>query len=1094
MVEILGNKRRLILLVIMFILPTMILAQDARPLMRYPDITDDLIVFVYGRDIWTVPSAGGIASRLTLHEGHEYTPKFSPDGSLIAFTAAYDGNNDVYVMDRYGGNIKRLTYHPSSDIVIGWNTAKNKIIFNSSRKSGLEYKHLFMISPDGSGLEDIPVFECAFGSFSVDGKSIAFNKVDRLDRTWKRYYGGTATDVYLYNFETQEQLQLTDYKGEDHLPMWLDNKVYFNSDRDGVLNIYAYDLHTNLIEQITRHSDYDVQRPSAGGSKIIYELCGTLWVLDTQTGQTNKVDVQIKADAPEVRPYVRDVSDMITNIELSPTGQRALLVARGELFTVPAEHGQTRNLSNNCGSREKDAVWSPDGTKVAYLSDVSGEYEIYIVDPKADSAPFKLTTHQSGYRHSLKWSPDSKKLAYADETLRCFYIDITTKKIIEIDKADYEHMDVAQDVKPISDYSWSPDSRYLAYSKMGSDLLYKIYIYALEENRIYQISNDLFNDFNPAFTLDGQHLVFISNRRFEPVFCDFEWEMVYKKIAGIYCLTLQKDGEALFPYRHDEENSGDSTITEKKSSDKSGKVKSNKTVIDFKGLYQRIEAFPVDNGNYRNLSVNDNRVFYLNSEEGDYNRFEFRDLGPRTLHAFLLEDREESTMIEGITDYKLSPSGNKIIYQSGNTIGIVDASASNASGQKLDLSDVTMKIDPIREWTQIFNDVWRLERDYYYDPGMHGLDWPAMKEKYGSLVKYASCRQDLEYLIGELIGELSSSHTYVYAGDNRKTAEYISVGLLGADYEVDSVANRFKIARIIRTSDWTRSRVPPLAKPGLNIKEGDYILKVNGQAVTADRSIYSYFQGLSGRQVILSVNEIPNLNGAREVIVEPVGREFAMRFYSWAEQNRRLIDSLSGGEIGYIYFPDTYTSSAREFARQYYSQTNKKGLVIDARYNGGGLGPEIFLHRLAERPLAYWSRRYSHDQISPYYVSDAHMVCLTDKHAGSGGDEFPYQFRLRGMGPVVGTRTWGGLTGISAYMYLLDGGVVTVPDYRIYDDAGKWVIENEGVTPDIVIELHPAEMQRGYDAQLHKAIELLKNKIKTEPRQWPRHEPYPSEK
>ena len=1084
-----GKTIHLTGIIFFLILTSLLYAQDTHPLMRYPDICDDLIAFSYARDIWTVPVEGGTATRLTVNEGEEYNPKFSPDGSLIAFSAEYDGNDDVYVMDRLGGNIKRLTFHPESDVVVGWNPANNKIIFNSTRKSGNDYYHLFMVAPDGTGFEEVPVFECAVGSFSPDGRSIAYNRVNRLYRTWKRYFGGTASDIYLYEFETGNFKRITDFKGEDRLPMWIGDKIYFSSDRNGTLNIFSYDLATHEFDYLTQHKYYDVRFPSDGAGKIVYELGGTLRVLDLQSGQDRQVDIRIGSDAPEVRPYLRDISDLITEIALSPSGQRALLVARGEIFNLPAEEGTTLNLSHNSGSREKDAVWSPDGSRVAYISDVSGEYEIYVIDSRGESEPIKLTTHTSGYRHALKWSPDSKKLAYADETLRCYYLDIATRKITQVDKADYEHMDVSQNVKEISDFSWSPDSRYIAYSKMNEDLLNRIYIYSLEENRSYQISNDQFSDFNPVFTPDGEHLIFISNRRFEPVFCDFEWEMVYKKIAGIYDLILRRDGQPIFPYKND----GDAVEDTAPAKD-TGKKDADKTIIDFDGLYQRIEAFPLENGNYRSVTVNDDFVFYLNGAEGDYNPFEFRDLEPRKLYAFSIEDREEKEITNSTTGYVLSADGNKILYRSGDRLVLINADNSGAGGDDLDLSGVSMLIDPRAEWTQIFNEAWRLERDYFYDPGMNGVDWPAMKEKYGSLVKYASCRQDIEYLIGELIGELSCSHTYVYDGENRREAEPVSVGMLGADYAVDAASNRYKIEHIIRTTDWTRGNLPPLNQPGVNINEGDYILRVNNREVTADSSIYSYFQNLANQLITLTVNDKPTLSGAREVLVKPTGGEFSMRFYQWAERNRQIVDSISGSQLGYMYFPDTYTSSAREFARQYYGQTNKKGLVIDARNNGGGLGPEVFLHRLQARPLAYWTRRYSHDQVSPYYVSDAYMVCVTDRHAGSGGDEFPYQFRLRGMGPVIGTRTWGGLVGISTYMKLVDGGEVTVPDYRIYSREGKWVVENEGVIPDITVDLNPAEMARGYDAQLHKAIELLQEEIRNNPREWPRHEPFPSEK
>ena len=1078
-------KRLIPFLAFLILIPNvcLVISAERRPLMRFPDIHGNTVVFIYGEDIWSVPAAGGVATRLTIHDGQERFPKFSPDGSSIAFTGEYDGNADVYVMNAYGGEITRVTYHPGYDQVVGWHPAKNKIMFISRRKH-FGFTKLYLISPDGTGLEEVIFHNIAQGSFSPDGKKIAYNRVSRENRTWKRYKGGTAQEVYLYDLESNEERNLTNFRGTDRIPMWVGDKIYFASDRDGVLNIYSVDPQTGTIEQITRHTAYDVRRPSAGTGKIVYELGGSLWMLDVATKQTKQIPVKIETDVPEVRPVFVEVADLIQGIDISPNGKRALVVARGEVFTVPKENGPTRNLTQDSGSRDKDAVWSPDGKTIAYFSDKTGEYELYLVDPFKKRPPVRLTTHKDGYRHTLRWSPDSKKIAYTDQTLTLYIIDVATKKITKVDRAEYENIDVSLDLKPIYDFAWSPDSRFLTYSKMNQDLAYQVYIYALETGKVHSVSNGLFNDFHPIFSRNGKRLFFVSNRRFNPTFCDFEWEMVYKKTSGIYCLTLQKDAGSFLPFKSDEDPSSE-------TGEKPAKDKGTVVTIDFDGIADRIETLPLPRGNYRYPTAGENTLFYLNRDEGDFNRFEFRVPETMNLFAYDFETQKEKKVIDEINRYRLSADASSIVYQKGEAIGIIASSERESAGSPLNLADLRMRLDPMAEWKQIFNEAWRMERDFYYEPNIHGLDWTAMKEKYGRLLPYASCRQDIQFIIGELIGELNTSHTYVYGGDTRRDADRVNVGMLGVDYTVDEAANRYRIQRILSTPDWSRGTFPPLAKPGLNVKEGDYILAVNGQEVTADKNIYAYFQDLADKQVTLVINSKPSKTGAREIVVQPARGDRTLRYLDWAEQNRLVAEKASNGQIGYIHMPDTYTGSAREFPKYFYGQTRKKGLIIDGRFNGGGLDPAIFLQRLQKKPWSYWTRRYSHDQASPNFSVNAHMVCLTNRQAGSGGDELPWEFQYFKMGPVIGTRTWGGLVGVSMFIAMIDGGGLTAPDYRIYDPQGKWVVENEGVTPDIEIDLHPAEMARGYDAQLMKAIEVLTEKIEQDPRTWPEHEPFP---
>ncbi len=1061
---------------------TRLLGAENTPLLRFPDIHKDKVVFVSGEDIWIVPSEGGEAQRLTIHDGEEKFPKFSPDGEYIAFTGEYDGNSDVYVMNNQGGDITRLTYHPDYDEVIGWHPTENKILFTSSRApgTGIPTTRIYSVSPDGGLPEPMILVEAARGSLSPDGKKIAFNKTARENRTWKRYKGGRAQEIYLYDLEDKKEKQLTDFEGTDRIPMWIDDKIYFSSDRDGHLNLYSITPQGDKITQLTDHNKYDVRRPSAGKNKIVYEHGGDIWVLDINNGAKKKIDITIGNDAPEARARRIKLKEYITGIGIAPNGQRALIEARGEVFNVPRNHGAVYNLTESSGARDKDPAWSPDGEKVAYLSDQSGEYEIHIIDAKGKEKAVKLTNHEKGYRHTLRWSPDGKKIAFTDQTLTLYFLNVENEKIVKVDKAEYESVDVPIDEKPIYDFSWSPDSRYLAYSKMTKKQVFQVFVYSLENKKAHNVSQNLFNDFHPVFTSDGNHLLFVSNRYFNPVFGDFEWEMVYKDVAGIFALTLQKEGKPFLPLRNDEAVSN-------KEKEKSG---SKQVEIDFEGLPNRIEELPLSPGNYRYLSVNDNSLFFMDKEEGDFNRFEFREVRTMNLYAFDLKSREKREVISSVESYKLSGDGNSIAYKRGEKVGIISVKETNSKGHPLDLSELEMLLQPRKEWNQIFNEAWRMERDFYYEEGMHGVDWNQMHKKYGALLDRATCRQDVRYLIGELIGELNTSHTYIFGGDKKREAESVNVGMLGADYKIDEKANRYQFKKILRDASWNRSAKSPLDKPGVNVEAGDYLLAVNGEEVTGDKNIYSYFQGQANEQIRLLVNENTDIQTAREIMVKPLRSERSLRYINWVERNRIKVNELTDGKVGYIHFPDTYMGSATFFPRYFYSQLRKDGLIIDGRFNSGGLDPYIFLNRLNTKPLAYWTRRYSHDQTIPPTTTTAHMVCLTNKYAGSGGDMLPYEFRKLDMGKIIGTRTWGGLVGVSQFIPLIDGGMLTAPDYRIYDPEGNWIIENEGVTPNIRIELDSEKMSEGKDVQLRKAIEEVMDEIDENPVKWPEHKPF----
>lgn len=1084
-------------------------------LARQPDLHGDRIAFVHAEDIWTVPAAGGVARRLTFHEGEEKSPRFSPDGSRIAFTGEYDGNADVYVMNPEGGNITRLTYHPGADEVIGWHPVRGKVLFRSGRDTPGGYTRLYLIAPDGSDLEVLPLHEAGWGEFQADGSRLAYTRSATEDRTWKRYRGGLAPDLFLYDFATGTDRRLTSERGTESFPMWAGGTLFYLSDADGVMNLHSMDPASGVTRQWTRFTDFDIGRPAVGNGKVIFDRGGRLEILDPVDGRVTPVPVQILADAPETRPYLKNVKGWITGLGLSPDGSRAVVVARGDVFTVPREKGVVRHLSRDPGSRDKDAVWSPDGRRIAFLSDRTGEYEVHVTDPLGKDTPVRLTTHTDGYRFALRWSPDSRKLAFSDQTLTLSCLDVETKAVTRIDKAEYEAMDLAIDTKPIHDHAWSPDSRHLAYTKMGPDLVNRVWVHSLETGEHRAVTGGPLDSFGPVFSEDGRRLFFISNRRFDPTYSDMDFEFVFKKVAGIYSLALTNGTPALFPpITGDEEaevkkeppkdstaaggkpgtqeTASASTSAAKPSGDAKGSSETPKTptpdakvprtVVEFAGIEDRVEPLPLPRGNYRKLGVAGGSVFFLDAPDGDFNRFDIREPGPRQLRAFDLVKRKERTVLEGVSDYALSADGKRLAWRKEDTLGIVDAASENAKAEPLDLSELTVRHDPRAEWRQIYHEVWRIERDYFYDPGMHGLDWAAIRERYQPLLEAAVSRAEVRWVLGELIGELATSHTYVYGGDRRRKVERVSVGLLGADVVADPVSGRWRIRRILRAADWTSGRLPPLAAPGVDVREGDYLLAVDGNPVTVRRELHAAFEGLAGRVVRLTVSTDPAGAGSRDTLVIPSSDEQRFRYLDWLETNRKTVEAASGGRIGYLHLPDTFTGSAEMFPQYWYGQTQKEGLIVDGRFNGGGLDPDPFLNRMNQPVLYHWTRRYSHDYSTPLVTSTAHKALLTNRQAGSGGDMLPSEFQLKKMGPVIGTRTWGGLVGISMFTPLVDGGGITAPDYRVYTPDGRWIIENEGVQPDIEIDLDPAEMLQGRDAQLMKAVEHLMEKIRSEPR------------
>ncbi len=1063
-------------------------APDARAgegrLLRMPAIHGDQVVFTYAGDLWTVGRSGGTARRLTTHDGDEDLARISPDGKWIAFTGQYDGNTDVYVMPAEGGEPRRLTFHPGADQVITWSPDSKEIYFRSSRMSSTRrYDRVFHVPVEGGWPEPVALPICERLSFSPQGTDrAAFTWLNREFRTWKRYRGGTAEDIWIYDFKRQKSSRVTDWEGTDRFPMWHGNTIYFLSDRENwKLNLWAYDVDTRQFSRVTDFKEYDVRWPSLGGDSIVFENGGWLYVLDLPDGKPRKIDVSLETDAVSARPELKNVSDLIGGAGLSPSAKRAVFEARGEIFTVPAEHGDVRRLTSTPGVYERFPAWSPDGRWVSYFSDETGEYELYVRPQDGSGEPRQVTHGRSSFMFSQKWSPDSRKIAFPDKTWSLFWVDVESGKVTPVDKSE---------IDDIREYAWSPDSQWLTYVKLDPNDYGSIWVHSLDSGKGARVTDRLTDDFSPGFGPDGKYLYFLSKRHLNPTFGDFAFEYVLEDASGLYAVSLAKDTPRPFPPLSDEEtpkseDSGkakEGAKGKKQDKDEEASAESVPVMIDVDGLAGRVSEVPVPAGDYSDLIPADGKLFYLSRGSADAG-----DEGPPRGHDELLyfdsDKREVKTVLVGIGGYELTPDAAKVLYRSGPTWGIVDASENQKVGDgRLDTGGLMTVVDPRAEWHEIFVDAWRLERDFYYDPGMHGLDWKAMRARYEPLVDHVGSRADLNYVIGELIGELSTSHTYVYGGDQPEV-RHVNVGLLGADFSLDRGAGRYRFAGILENSNWDEDVIAPLARPGVDIHEGDYLIAVDGESVTADRSVYAWFQNLAGKQVKLTVGPSPDGKNTREATVTPIGSEGALRYEQWVAANRQRVYDATDGRVAYIHMPNTAMAGVKRFSRDFYNQTDKEGVILDGRFNSGGFIPDYMVDRLSRPFLGLWSRREGRDFRTPQAAIVGPKVCVTNSWAGSGGDAIPYFFREAGLGPIVGTRTWGGLVGISRGIRLLDGGSVTIPDFGFWIPGKGWQVENHGVDPDYEVINLPEELAAGRDPQLEKAIELVKAELaKTPPR------------
>jgi tricorn protease len=1066
---------------------------DAR-MLRFPDVSADRIVFVYAGDLWTVSENGGLARKLSSPKGQELFPKFSPNGQVIAFSGNYDGNTDVYVMSADGGTPKRLTHHPEADLVVEWYPDGKHILYRSRMISpSRRFNRFFKQSIEGGMPETLALPYGELASFSPDGKRMVFQFLDRQFRHWKRYRGGWASDLWLYDFTRNTSEKLTDFEGTDAIGMWHKNTIYFLSDQDvrKKLNIWAYELKRKRFRQVTRFAEYDVKWPSIGPDAIVFENGGKLHLLDLASETSRPISIQVPADLPEVRTKLKDASKNTRNFTLSPSGKRALFEARGEIFTVPEKHGSVRNLTNTSGIAERFPAWSPDGKQVAYFSDRIGEYELYVRPSDGKGSERQITTGGNVFRYDPVWSPDSKLIAFSDKTGSLFVVDIADGEPRLVDKDEWWMM---------ATYSWSPDSRWLAYSKNMENYLRAIMIYDANEHKTHQVTSDYYNDRYPVFGPEGKYLFFYSYRTFTPVYGNLDSTWIYPNCTGIYAATLRKDvNSPIAPLSdeeqgEEEEEDKDEDKKEEANSEKDSekgdkdKKKSKLVEIDFDGFENRIVKLPIESGNFGPMHAVKGKVIFLRYPAAGAAK---RDEPGGVLFYYDLEEREEKKVISGINTYDLSADGKKVIYRSKTTYGIIDlAEDKKVDDGKITTDKIKAWINPREEWEQIFNEAWRVQRDYFYDPNMHGLDWEAIKKRYELLLPYVVDRADLNYVIGEMIAELNASHTYVRGGD-LESPEKISVGLLGCDFELDRTNNAYRIKKIYEGAAWDAEVRSPLRQPGLDINEGDYLLAVNGLKPDTSKDPWSAFQGLADEVVTLTINSVPSMTDARDVIVKPIASERRLRNLAWMESNRRKVEQATNGRVGYIYVPDTGRNGQNELVRQFIPQRIKEGLIIDERFNSGGQIPDRFIELLNRPIYNYWARRDHREWQTPFVAHTGPKVMLINSWSGSGGDAFPYYFRKAGQGPLIGTRTWGGLIGITGNPRPIDGGFVSAPTFGFWNTEGNWEVEGYGVEPDYEIENAPHEMVAGRDPQLEKAVEVVLETLKKDAPRRPKKPVYP---
>lgn len=1073
-------------------------AYSQTKLLRFPDIRGDKVVFTYGGDLWTAPAAGGSATHLTSHPGVEVFGKFSPDGKWIAFTGQYDGDEQVYVIPTSGGEPRQLTFYPSrgplpprwgwDNQVFGWSKDGKRIFFRSLRDSwSLPIARLYSVSVDGGPTEPLPMPTAGSGDFAPSGTEMVYSPQSRDFRSEKRYSGGQANQLYIFDMKTNAAKRITEGPRPTRDAMWIGDTIFFNSDRDGHFNLYAYSVSGGKTTQVTTNKQYDVRWPSSDNEdQIVYELNGELQVLDTKSRKSTPISINVPDEGIARRPSRVPVGSLIESYNLSPKGERVLISARGDIFTAPIEKGPSRNLTHSSGAHDKWPSWSPDGSQIAFISDLSGEEELYLQVQDGSKPAEQITRGGSAMRYQPEWAPDGKRIAFGDKDGKVYILTMADRKVTEI--AD-------SPLGQVRDYTWSPRGNYLAFTMPNENQFQSVYIWSAADNQVRRVTDNYFNSYNPAWDPQGNYLYYLSDREFLPQISNIEFNYATNRPTYIYAVTLKKDGKHPFPPESDEVtvSKGDDAPKPAASpaaspTDKpaEGEAKPEAAaaapkppatlVIDFDGISNRVTRVPLGADNYGGLSAKTGHLIYVVRGATYYGRQGDRNA---SLRIYAIKDRKETTLTEDIRGYVLSDDGNKLLVGQGPGFNLYDATPTGERSRKA-VSTSGLYVDrvPAEEWNQIFNEVWRRYRDWFYVSNMHGYDWVALREQYKPLLKYVAHRSDLNYVIQEMISELTVQHAYIDGGDFNIPSRPRS-GLPGARFELDVQAGRYRISKIFAGENEEDLYRSPLTEVGVNASVGDYVLAIDGEELKATDDPYRLLRNKGDNPVQLTVNKTPTMQGARTVSYRPILDEQNLIYLDWVNGNREKVSKATGGRVGYIHIPDMGANGIREFIKWYYPQLQKEGLVVDVRANGGGNVSRMLIERLRRKLLGLnYSRTNDTAATYPDGVFIGPMVALLDENSASDGDIFPSMFREAGLGPLIGKRSWGGVVGITNRGQLIDGGVVNVPESGLASKTGQWIIEGYGVDPDIEVDNDPQSVINGKDPQLERAITEIMTKLK----------------
>lgn len=1081
-------------------------------LLQKPTVSRTQIVFVYAGDLWTVPREGGDARRLTNGPGIESNPVFSPDGSTIAFTGEYDGNIDVYTVPASGGVPKRITYHPAPDVVLGWSPDGKRILFASPRESYAGFQQLFTIDVNGKFPERVPLPWGWEAAWSPDGGRLAYVPMRRAFTAWKHYRGGDTTPIWLANVSDSKVEKVPRENSNDYNPMWIGSKVYFLSDRNGPVALFSYDTRGHQVKLELANEGLDFKSAGAGPDAIVIEQFGGLSLFDIKSGKAKPVTVRLAGDLPEVRERMVNVKSRLTSAHLSPNAARALFEARGEILTVPADKGDVRNITNTPNVMERSPVWSPDGKTIAYFSDESGEYALHAAPQNGIGAITKVAMPEPGFYRNPRWSPDSKKVAFTDSHMRIWYVDLETKKPVQVDRERFWDP-FSADWAPV----WSPDSKWLAYSTRLTNYLGAIRVYSLASGKSTQVTDGMSDAKDPVFDKDGKYLYFSASTDSGPSLQPDVGSFMRPVTRSLYLVVLSKDHPSPFAPESDEEKAAEGAKPEsggengaKENADKSGNkdaakpdAKSPKipdVKIDFENIGQRILAMPLPPRRYIDLQVGKPGVLFATEMPAPVPG----QPPTMTVHRHDLKSRKTDTAANGVRFFEVSQNGEKMLTRQGDNWfirnlppappasggpapapptpgGAPGAAGGPANGGQLKTADIEVRISPREEWKQMYHEAWRVERDYFYDPGYHGLDLAAAEKRYGPFVENIGSRADLNYLFAEMLGNMVVGHLGVFGGEQPEVKR-VQTGLLGCDYRIEN--GRYRFSRVYNGENWNPQAVAPLTQPGVNVVAGEYLLAVNGRDLTGSENVYSFFEATAGKQVQIRVGPDPSGAQARDVTVVPVASDTRLRNLAWIEDNRRKVDQMTGGRVAYVYLPDTAFGGYTNFTRYFFAQVDKKAMIVDERFNGGGALATDIVEFLARKLLSSVATRDGGDEVEPQGGIFGPKVMLINEFAGSGGDAMPWYFRRAGVGKLIGKRTWGGLVGRAGAPPLMDGGIVTAPSSGVWDPVeSQWIAENVGISPDIEVEHDPELVRQGRDPQLERAVqEILADLEKSPPK------------